>query len=267
MNQLTNSQRNVSFVVAIILLSACAAKSWAMVSGNMPVTQLESLLNVILVQAELSLALWLISGNRRDLALATSALFFIGATVVNLSSIWLGKSSCGCFGSIAIPPKVTLILNICILVAIAASLRAANLKSALRFGRIGLTVPLCISFLVIAALVQMSRIQLGKKLLSMPDKIDFGVIEIGSLTEITIPLKNIAGKEISIWGGKTTCTCATIEGLPAFVPRNLEAEVRIAVKPQNLRDINVRAFFYTNAGFTDEFVTLTARVREPRLSE
>jgi hypothetical protein len=270
MNQSTNSQRFTGVAIALILMGACAAKTWAMISESSPVTRWDSLFNVLLVQAELLLALWLISGSHSDLCFATSALFFVGAIAANLRSIWLRKSSCGCFGNIEIPPEATLVLNIAILSAIALAIRSltvANMTTMLRIGRIGRTVPLCIGILIVVAFVQMGRIHFTPKLLSMPDKIDLGVIELGTYKEIFIPLKNIAGKEINIWGGKTTCSCATITGLPTSVPKDSETEVRIVVKPNNLRDINVQAMFYANSGFSDRFVTLTATVRDSNESK
>lgn len=270
MTQFSKSQRIVSITIATILLSAFAAKAWAMVSGVIPVTRLESLRNVLLVQAELSLGLWLLSGYRLHLSLATSMLFFLGAASSNLHAIWVKKTSCGCFGTLEIPPHVTLALNIAVLVATAFALRKlqdANSKSLFRVGSIGWTIPVCLSLCAVAVFFQLGRIHFSSKLLSMPETVDFGEIELGTQKEITIPLKNIASREINIWGGKTNCSCAAIEGLPAVVQKDSETQIRVIVTPSNLRDINVQALFYVDSSGTDNLMTLKAKVRQSNKSQ
>ena len=81
--------------------------------------------------------------------------------------------------------------------------------------------------------------------------------------EVTIPLKNIAAKQINIWGGRTNCSCASVEGLPAVVPKDSEKEVRIVVTPSNLKEINVRALFYVESVISDYSVSIIEKVTEP----
>jgi len=106
-NQSTPAQRKISVVIALVLLSACAAKAWAMVWLTIPVTRLESFFNVLIIQLELVLALWLLSRIRMPLSLLASAIFFLFAVASNLYAIWRGKSSCGCFGNNAATCKGT----------------------------------------------------------------------------------------------------------------------------------------------------------------
>jgi hypothetical protein len=270
MNQLTTLQRITIAVVALTLLVACAAKVFAMVSSGSLATRTENLFNVLLIQIELTLALWLLSGYRQPLSFATSAVFFLCAIASNVRAIWLNKTSCGCFGNIEIPPEMTVCLNIGFLVAIASSLRCsklANFTSALKFGRDGWIIPLGVFALLGAAIIQFGRIHYAPKQLAMPDSIDLGVIELGEQKEISIPLKNVTGKEINIWGGKTNCSCASIDGLPAVLPGGAEKEIRILVRPSNLRDINVRTILYVDSGISDSFIEIEAKVHDSNVSK
>jgi hypothetical protein len=263
MNQLTTLQRITIAVVALTLLLACGAKIFAIISSGSLSTRTENLFNGLLIQIELALALWLLSGYRHHLSLATGAMFFLGAIASNVRSIWLNKTSCGCFGNIEIPPEMTLCLNISLVVAIASSLRYSkitNFTSALKIGRDGWIFSLSVFTLLGAAMIQLGKIHYAPKQLAMPDSIDLGVIELGEQKEISIPIKNVTGKEICIWGGKTTCSCASIDGLPFVLPSGFEKEIRILVRPNNLRDINVRTIFYVDSGISDSFIEIGAKV-------
>lgn len=265
-NQSTPALRKISVVISLVLLSACAAKVWAMVWLTIPVTRLEGLFNVLIIQLELVLALWLLSRIRIHLSVFATALFFLFAVAANLNAIWLGKSSCGCFGNIEVPPVFTLGLNIVFLLASAHALRSSHwtgFRSLLTVGKIGWTIPLCLSLCIVAILGQLGRLYFAPQLISSPDKIDLGLIELGSQKEVSIPLKNISDKDLSIWGGKTNCTCASIVGgLPTVVAKGAETSVRIVVKPSNQRDINVSALFYIDSGFSDISTIITAKVHE-----
>ncbi|XZE19238.1 MauE/DoxX family redox-associated membrane protein [Pirellulaceae bacterium SH449] len=248
-NQSTPAQRKISVVIALVLLSACAAKAWAMVWLTIPVTRLEIFFNVLIIQLELVLALWLLSRIRMPLSLLASAIFFLFAVASNLYAIWRGKSSCGCFGNIEVSPVFTLGLNIVILLASAYALRATHwtgLRSLLSVGKIGWTIPLCLSLCLVAILGQLGRLHFAPQLILSPEKIDLGLIELGSQKEVSIPLKNISDRDLNIWGGKTNCTCATIVGgLPALVAKGSQTIVRIVVRPtpQLVRVLNRHVTF------------------------
>lgn len=97
--------------VALLLVFAAVAKSLQVWRDPH-----ENLLLIPEVIFELFLAGWFTSGfhPRRALqiALATFTLF----AIVSLIKVYLGKSSCGCFGPLQVPPAVTFFIDLGILI-------------------------------------------------------------------------------------------------------------------------------------------------------
>ena len=64
---------------------------------------------ILLVECELALGLWLLSGLLPRLAWLTALACFSFFCVVTLYKALTGAASCGCFGSVSVPPWITLL--------------------------------------------------------------------------------------------------------------------------------------------------------------
>lgn len=76
---------------------------------------------VLLVEFEIALALWLLSGVAPGRARVVAAAWFIALGVVSASKALAGEENCGCFGDlVAVSPWLTLSFNVAAVVALAA---------------------------------------------------------------------------------------------------------------------------------------------------
>ena len=64
---------------------------------------------ILLVECELALGLWLLSGLFPRLAWLTALACFSFFCVVTLYKALTGAASCGCFGAVSVPPWITLL--------------------------------------------------------------------------------------------------------------------------------------------------------------
>ncbi|MEI8212851.1 MAG: DUF1573 domain-containing protein [Planctomycetota bacterium] len=152
-------------------------------------------------------------------------------------------------------------LNIGIVTVILLTTRVIeNWRSTIQIDRIGLTVILCTIIVGVAALTQLGRIYFAPKLLATPEKVDLGVLRLGSSVEAAVPLQNITGRVVHIWGAKSSCSCATVSGLPAEIPKGERINVKVLLKPTSLRDVKVKIIFFTDSHFSNATVTVTANV-------
>ena len=63
---------------------------------------------ILFVVGQAWLAVWLLSGFARRTAWCVALVVFVGLTCAVGREVWLGDKSCGCFGSLVVPPWVTL---------------------------------------------------------------------------------------------------------------------------------------------------------------
>jgi hypothetical protein len=92
---------------------------WAILSAL--VTWLGSNLWVNLFEAdfEIVIAMWLLSGWARRFAWAVSLAMFAAFSVVTATKYFHGEASCGCFGSVSVPPQYTFLLDVTIVATLA----------------------------------------------------------------------------------------------------------------------------------------------------
>lgn len=109
----------VQFVLALVLLVAAGLKSYQLATEP-SISPSSRLLDAIVVQIEVTLGCWLLSGWKRLLAWRIALVWFALLAIVSISRAILGSESCGCFGRIPVSPWLTSAFNI---VAIAALVR------------------------------------------------------------------------------------------------------------------------------------------------
>jgi hypothetical protein len=99
-------------VLGVVLLTAAGLKTWQHYDPVPPALFGSTSLPVLQVQFETFLGIWLLLGSLpcvlRIVSVSTFALFACVSALTLLS----GARSCGCFGSIAIPPELSLVFNL-----------------------------------------------------------------------------------------------------------------------------------------------------------
>lgn len=111
-------QRIVAWSAALLLLTAAVLKAWPMMTGQAIDTQLVSLGKLILIQGEILLALWLMSGVKASFSFRAAMSFFLFGVCVHAWHIAIGKDDCGCFGEVRIPTVLLLGLDVTALISL-----------------------------------------------------------------------------------------------------------------------------------------------------
>lgn len=93
--------------IACLLFTAAGLKTYeAMRTGSA-----FTLTDLVQVELEAALALWLISGWWLRTAWWTTLIVFVSFVTYSIYGLIIGRSDCGCFGPLATPPWVMLMLN------------------------------------------------------------------------------------------------------------------------------------------------------------
>jgi hypothetical protein len=95
----------LSWVIAILLWFAAATKLLEVLQNRIDIKAIFALAIILL---EVVLAAWLASGIRANAARVAAILAFVGFCAVSGFKALAGESSCGCFGSLRVPPAAML---------------------------------------------------------------------------------------------------------------------------------------------------------------
>lgn len=112
-------QTAVLIVAGLVLLAAGIAKGYSLAPGSGVENALSSRWAMIgLIQVELLLGSWLLSGfcasTARALSLGCFAIFFLFSVVQAIK----GETSCGCFGNLVVSPWLTALFDLAAVVAL-----------------------------------------------------------------------------------------------------------------------------------------------------
>ena len=118
--------------LGLILLIAAGLKAHQLATEPVPGEGLLSIrwFQIVWVEAEILLGLWLVSGLARRAAWATALVCFLVFAGVTFPKALAGADSCGCFGAVKVNPWYTLVLDVGAVGALAAF--RPNLKNRLQ---------------------------------------------------------------------------------------------------------------------------------------
>lgn len=97
--------------LGILLLTGAVLKGWQLLTepvANSDIWSYRPLL-ILIVEFELALAIWLLSGLFKKAAWLVSLLCFSLFSMITLYKAVTGAASCGCFGSVHVNPWITLL--------------------------------------------------------------------------------------------------------------------------------------------------------------
>lgn len=110
----------VRFLVGALLLFAAGMKGYELATA--PVAEVNLLTTrwflVAAVEFELCLGLCLLAGLLPRLTWWVSLLCFAGFAAITAYKAWLGEADCGCFGRAHLDPRITLALDLAVIVAL-----------------------------------------------------------------------------------------------------------------------------------------------------
>ncbi len=112
----------VRFVTGAILLFAAGMKGYELATGrDSEISVLTSRsFRIVVVEFELALGLCLICGFWTKMTWGASIICFVGFASISAYEAWQGRETCGCFGKTKLDPRLALILDVVVLMALIA---------------------------------------------------------------------------------------------------------------------------------------------------
>lgn len=233
--------RFVSFLAGLFLLIAAGLKvegtSFDLSQDLLGMPQFQ----LAVIEVEVILGLWLVSGWWNRAARAGALAFFAAAAAASLYMALIGAPSCGCFGRASVSPWITLVLDLTIFAALAL-LRPPAGDRAKGWARHLALVGVGTAFMLAAAgtallITSENPAHFLARLRGETIAIDPWVSDVGEGTTsedrcFTVRLTNHADKAIRIVGGSSSCRCVTTEGLPVTLPpgRSVSVPIRVSFR-------------------------------------
>jgi hypothetical protein len=270
--------------LGLILIAAAGLKLYGL--QIQPFAQHGLLLNesvrMAIVEWEIVLGLWLISGYARAGAWFAATLTFLAFAMVSFRLATAGVTSCGCFGAIEASPWHAFAVDAAALALLGiARPSLGSIRNNLRTNLTSLLLPGVVlagaaavtgaTLLGLAALTfgsaDAALASLRREPLSIrPRPVDVGLGQPNQLVETQVQIANHADCPVRIIGGTSDCSCVVTDDLP------------IALDPNEVRSLTVRIRLARTPGFfahkavlwTDNdqqrfiVLTLTGRVESPQ---
>lgn len=220
-----------------------------------------------LVEFELLLGMWLISGwqasQARKVALATFSVFLVVAVYRAAN----GASSCACFGRLEVSSRFAVVLDIGALVAISVWIpgpRDTTTKGARAKAVLSLIL-LLILLLAGAPLVILSRQDKAAPLQPSSSVIDMGEMLASGTGEVQFTLQNRGTVATEVSRIEASCSCLTVRVPGRIEPDSVEVMVQarldLAGEPDFIGDLVITVRGLTADGEVAFAVLIKVRVR------
>ncbi len=206
---------------------------------------------VIVIQAEVVLGVWLVSGRAPTFAWLLATVTFSLFAAVSFYQGMVGRASCGCFGRLPVSPWYAFGIDIIVLVCLGFG--RPNLQSLWEEPKTMVLRPLgalcgwlvggAVVFGVLLGLASYHFGSLGaataffrgERLAVIPSLVDVGEGMLGENRESHITVANYTDTPVRIIGGTSDCACVVTNDLPITVPagesRPISVRVRLAGVP------------------------------------
>jgi len=219
-------------------------------------------LQIALVELEILLGLWLLSGLARRGAWVAALGFFIAVAGVSLYMALAGQTSCGCFGRLTVNPWLSFAFDGTAVAALviwrplcSQGQPAAWLRGVLRIG-LGTGAFLTLiggAFLLAFDYPAGALARLRGEVIAVEpivSRVGDGVAQ--EHRRFSVQLTNHGERPVRLLGGTTTCSCIATEDLPITVP------------PGESRSLAVQVKFSGGAGrFQHSFLLYTDDAKQP----
>jgi len=206
-------------------------------------------LQVLTIEIEVILGLWLLSGLLPRVAWGTALVFFIILAALSFTLAYQGQASCGCFGKVEVNPWYTFALDVGIVIALVAfsplslpgrgaggeglNSSAAPMSALLQvsiFTTILLSL-IALGFTLITGdpWAALARLR-GETLAVIPAVTQLGEGAAGESRTFQVQLRNNSNKPIRVVGGTTSCPCIATQDLPITIPVGGIESIHVTIK-------------------------------------
>ena len=231
--------RIVRITLGLLLLAAASFKAYVLWTDPAPSLSAFAFISsprwqLALIEAEVVLAIWLVSGLYPRIAWLAALLTF---TLFAAASLYLGiagRPSCGCFGKLEVNPWYTFGVDTLAVAALCYWRPRGNLLpvrlSGLERGSLRPTAYLAGGILLLAAggLAIFSLLDWfssdalaylrGESLTVEPSVVDVGEGIRGATLDISVSVRNHSDRPIWLLGGRIGCACISTRDLPLILP-------------------------------------------------
>jgi hypothetical protein len=218
----------VAIGLGCVFLTAACFKAYAYFSDSLqPLFYvLSPKWQILLMEGECLLGLWLISGFYRRPALVAALVTFVTFSAVNFFLGVLGRPSCGCFGNVQVNPWYVFTLDLLAVIAIIYSRPWEGLLQGVRgFGLPKALCGLAVSLLLFTgsglaflspSFGRLLAIWRGESVEVKPAVSFLGQIPRGTAQEFSVTITNHGNHPVRIIGGSADCRCH-VQGLPVVL--------------------------------------------------
>ncbi len=218
-----------------VLLVAVALKVQMVASVNgvgQSLTMLSPRVQLLGIEFEALVGVWLISGYARNMAWLAGVLLFSALAAVSIYLIAFGQASCGCFGRVEVSPWASLTLDVAsvaLLLLFRPVWQATSARTLLRPIAAGLAI---IAFILVGtsdvAGRQFARLR-GESLWVRGD-VDAGPGAQNDMRGVLVTVENLTGTDVRLIGGTSSCSCLAIEDLPTTIPAGGQSTLHVTIK-------------------------------------
>jgi hypothetical protein len=232
----------LSIVLGVFLLVTAGLKIHGLYTD--PYSQESVLLTprllVAVIEVEILLGLWLLSGLAMRAAWLAALAFFAAGAAANVYLAVEGQRSCGCFGKLTVSPWWTLGLDaavVMLLIIIRPAVGISTAPASLSLGvKTALSTGLVVAligggFVLLAEDPARTLAQLrGEVVAVSPAVTEVGEGTAGEQREFTIRLTNYTARPVRVLGGTTTCSCIATQDLPVEIAPNQSQELKVRIR-------------------------------------
>ena len=243
----------VRALVGVVLLLAAMLKFYGLAIEPVARMGLFSTpeFQVAVIEFEVFLAVWLLSGWRPLGSWLLALVTFAGFVAVSFSQGWIGQASCGCFGRLAVSPWYAFTLDVALLVALLVGRPdlsplwdhpRRNFTHALLPVTCGLVALALVTGLLLgAAQLAFGSVPAalayfrGERVSVTPRLVDVGAGVGGETRRVSVTVTNWTDRPVQLFGGTADCSCTVLHDLPVTIPpreaRSVAVEMRLPGTP------------------------------------
>lgn len=235
--------------IGFLLLSASFLKAKALFTDPRPeITFLDSpKIQLLTIEMELLLGVWLFSGWNRRIAWLTAMCFFGILAFTSFFMVWIELPTCSCLGAYSVPPKWIFGFDLIILYLL-ATFKPNKIESLGQKSNILSVVSVGVCFFILfhgilsipAAWAIQSKTDLREEYLEInPPWVDLGEAPWRTARTFTVQINNKSTEPINIIGGMNDCAISTLKNLPITIPpgqsKHIEIEASFRGQPGTSR--------------------------------
>lgn len=237
----------VRYLLGVFLLATCGLKLLGLLSYSPPQPGWmgSPRIQMIAIQWEFFLGVWLLSGVRQGAVWLTALGTFLAFAGISGSLVWAGVAKCPCFGSQPVSPWFAFGVDAAALALLGVTPPKTETRDRSWTQWTHRMLPAVWTFLVVGSSLGLAAVGAGwafgsvqgatvwlrgEPLFLSSDYVDFGSLTPLEIRMLPVAVRNWSDRPVQLLGGTSDCSCATSLDLPLTVPPHGACMVTIRFK-------------------------------------